>query len=467
MSPTASCLHAVRCLHGAALVALIVIVLASCSSPDNPSQQAARSLDEIKTSGKLRVLTRNAPTTYYIGRDGEPAGPEHDMAQAFASALGVEVEFIVKPSVKSIVEGIDQAEADLAAAGLTVTADRKAQFAFGPAYLDVTQQVVCRRDNVQPETVEELAGLDVVVIAGSSYAHRLAELRKTHADLTWRETEAQSTEDLLYSVWKREIDCTVADSNIVDLNRRYFPELIAPLNLNRSESLAWMMPSGRDDLQGAVTDWFRKYRESGRLSALNDQYYGFFEVFDYVDIRKLIARIDKRFPRYQSYFRQAAEKYDIPFHLLAAQGYQESHWRANAKSPTGVRGIMMLTRNTAEAMGVDNRLDPKQSIFGGAKYLAKLKKNRFSDEIREPDLTWLALAAYNVGRAHLHDAQTLARQQGLSPYLWKDIKQVLPLLADKRYYKKLKYGYARGTEPVRYVQRIREYQHVIENELGK
>ena len=126
----------------------------------------------------------------------------------------------------------------------------------------------------------------------------------------------------------------------------------------------------------------------------------------------------------------------------------------------------MLTLNTARAMGVTSRLDPKQSIFGGARYMHKLLNNRFAEEVLEPDRTWLALAAYNIGRGHLHDAQRLAREQGLNPHLWSDVKQVLPLLSDKRYYRNLKYGYARGTEPVRYVQRIRDYQLILENELN-
>ena len=180
-----------------------------------------------------------------------------------------------------------------------------------------------------------------------------------------------------------------------------------------------------------------------------------------------IKQIKNRFPKYQKLFQEAAAKYDLPYLLLSAQAYQESHWRANARSPTGVRGIMMLTLETAKAMGVKSRLDPKQSIFGGARYMSSLIKKRFADEVKQPDRTWLALAAYNVGRGHLHDAQSLAREQGLNPFLWGDVKQVLPLLSDKKYYSRLKYGYARGNEPVRYVQRIREYQHILENELNK
>ncbi|WP_225741755.1 transglycosylase SLT domain-containing protein [Halospina sp. K52047b] len=207
------------------------------------------------------------------------------------------------------------------------------------------------------------------------------------------------------------------------------------------------------------------FRKSGRLEVVKEHYYGYFEVFDYVDTRRLIRRVDERYPKYRSYFETAAEQYDLPYILLSAQGYQESHWRARARSPTGVRGIMMLTLNTAKEVGVDNRLDPKQSIFGGAKYLAKLKNERFSDKVEEPDRTWLALAAYNVGRGHLHDAQRLAREQDLNPHRWGDVKQVLPLLSKKFIYQNLKYGYARGYEPVRYVQRIREYQHILENEI--
>ncbi|MBA1148239.1 membrane-bound lytic murein transglycosylase MltF [Ectothiorhodospiraceae bacterium WFHF3C12] len=447
------------------LTILAVVVLAGCEDRPEAGVAQGRSLEAIKASGKLVVLTRNAPTTWYIGRDGEPTGPEYDMVEAFAGHLDVEPEFRELATVDAILTALANDEGDLAAAGLTRTDARAKQFRFGAAYQDVTQQVVCRRDNVQPESIDALTGLDIKVIANSSYSERLARLKADgHPRLSWQETEQADTETLLREVWNRALDCTVADSTIVDINRRYFPELIAPMNLGRSQSLAWALPAGAEELEAAVDGWLGAFRESGRLAALQERYFGFFEVFDYVDTRVYIRRIDERFPKFRSHFGKAASEYGLAPMLLAAQGYQESHWNPSARSPTGVRGIMMLTRNTAQAMGVDNRLDPRQSIFGGAKYLARMKK-RFVEAVTEPDRTWLALAAYNVGRAHMHDAQTLAREQGLSPHLWRDIKQVLPLLSEKRYYQDLKYGYARGMEPVRYVQRIREYQHILENEL--
>ena len=424
-----------------------------------------RDLEQIKDSGKLIVLTRNAPTSLYTDRDGIERGVEHDLALSFAESIGVEVEFKIKSSVKDIISAIENAEGDLAASGLTITEKRKELFLFSNGYQDVTQQVVCRRDSQQPDNVEDLVGLNLVVIANSSYVERLEELKEQVPGLEWTESSTDTTEQLLYKVWKREIDCTIADSNIVDINRRYYPELLAPLNIKESESLGWMMSEDRDDLKDAVDDWLADYKEAGELASLIDRYYGFFEEFDYVDTRKFITRIRKRFPKYQTWFKQAAEKYDLHYLLLSSQAYQESHWRADARSPTGVRGIMMLTLDTAKAMGVKSRLDAKQSIFGGAKYMSSLIKKRFVDEVTEPDRTWLALAAYNVGRGHLHDAQKLAREKNLNPYLWRDVKQVLPLLSEKKYYSKLRYGYARGTEPVRYVQRIREYYLILNNEI--
>lgn len=446
------------------VVAVACVAFVVGCSPSDKAQKPSRSLAKIKESGTLVVLTRNAPTTWYIGRDEERTGPEHDMVEAFAAYLGVKVKYKIKETIKDIIDGVENAEGDVAAAGLTITDERRQRFRFGPPYQDVTEQVVCRRDNVQPEEIGDLVGLNIQVIAASSYVETLRTLKQKYPKLAWTETDKEDTERLLYDVWRRKIDCTVADSTIVDINRRYFPELIAPLNLAKAESLGWMMSYQRGDLQDAIEDWFDEYQRSGQLAQLQEKYYGYFEVFDYVDIRKYINRIRTRFSKYRAYFKQAAAKYKLPYTLLAAQGYQESHWRADASSPTGVRGIMMLTQPTARAMGVSDRLDPEQSIFGGAKYLARIKR-RLPDDVEEPDRTWLALAAYNVGYAHLRDAQQLARKEGRNPNLWSDLNEVLPLLSDKHYYTKLEYGYARGIEPVRYVQRIREYRLVLDEKL--
>ncbi len=186
----------------------------------------------------------------------------------------------------------------------------------------------------------------------------------------------------------------------------------------------------------------------------------------WLDEKRFRFDIDIKLPRYQKQFEKAAQENGIPWTLLASQAYQESRWNHKAKSPTGVRGLMMLTRNTASSLGIENRLDPIQSIDGGARYYAYLEK-QVPKFIPKYDRIWIALAAYNVGMGHIKDAQTLARKFNKNPYRWDDLKTVLPLLAQKKYYKTLPYGYARGYEPIRYVKRIRDYWSLLERYLGE
>jgi len=420
-------------------------------------------LDQIRQSNELVVLTRNAPTTYYQGKNG-PDGIEHDLIQQFAAHLNVNYRFVVKDSTVEILEAMSSGEAHIAAAGLTKTENRVKDYLFGPSYQPVEQQVVCRRGGELPDAVEELVGVDLWITAGASYGETLQRHKTQIPDLAWQETSDFGTEHLLERVWKKEIECTIADSNIVDINRRYFPELVIAFNLTEAEPLAWLLPEDAAALNNEIEQWFNNLKQSGALSGILNKHYGFVELFDYVDLSRFNRRVKKRLPHYTKAFKSAAEENSLLWTLLAAQSYQESHWRAKAKSPTGVRGIMMLTLITAKEMGVKSRLNARQSIKGGAKYLRKLI-DRLPEEIVEPDRTWFALAAYNVGMGHIYDARKLARDQGKDPNKWHDLETVLPLLSQKKYYKNLKYGYARGKEPVRYVQRIRNYQNILEREF--
>lgn len=180
------------------------------------------------------------------------------------------------------------------------------------------------------------------------------------------------------------------------------------------------------------------------------------------EVKVFRKHLRSRFSRYGPTFKRAAKRHDLPWRLLAAQAYQESHWNWKAKSPTGVRGIMMLTRSTASSLGIRNRLDPAQSIRGGAKYLDRME-SRLPSHIQEPDRVYMALAAYNIGMGHLKDARHLARRLGKNPDRWDHLKTVLPLLRQKKYYRTLRHGYARGTEPVDYVERIRAYRRLLKH----
>lgn len=430
-----------------------LIALSACQ------QHEGDILEAIKQQKKLIVVTRNAPTTYYELRD-ELVGPEYDLTQAFASSLGVEVQYILKDSVSEILTAIQNGEAHIAAAGLTKTQQRENSLLFGPIYQEIQQQLVCRRGGASPKQIVDLIGLQIVIPEASSYDENLQSLKQSHTELDWQTINDKSTEDLIEMVWQKKIDCTVADSNIVAINQRYFPEVRVRFSITEPESLAWAMPKNATALNHAIEAWFDEFKQNGKLEELLNRYYGHIDEFDYVDTARFISRINTVLPKYKSHFIAAANEHKIDWLQLAAQAYQESHWRAKARSPTGVRGIMMLTLTTAKEMGVTSRLDPAQSIMGGAGYYKNLY-DRVPDAITEPDRAWIALAAYNVGLGHIRDARVLAQQLGKDPDKWADLSLVLPLLSQKKYYKTLKHGYARGQEPVNYVQRIRDYHDIL------
>jgi len=445
-----------RVRHGIPVLAVLFLLITL-----NQCQVGKRNLQSLDT---LRILTRNAPTTYYIGSNEEPRGFEHDLAAGFADSLGVVPKFVIINSVDGILEAMAAGEGDIAAAGLTRTDDRMERFQFGPGYFNIQQQVVYRRGGPNPDSIPDLVGLHMKVIQNSSYTERLSALQERYPGLTWEMTTALSTEELMRHVVRGSLDVTVADANIIRINQRYYPELRVAFPISETQQLAWILSERVPGLEDAVHSWFEEIRSSGQLAVVRERYYGHATIFDYVDIRAFHRRIESRLPRYEPLFRQAAGESGLPWTLLAAQSYQESHWRAHAISPTGVRGLMMLTQITARSLGVTNRLDPKQSVMGGAEYMLRLL-NRLPDGIPERQQIRFALAAYNVGMGHLRDARTLAERLGHDPDRWQNMEEVLPLLSHREYYTTLKYGYARGTEPVRYVNRVLNYRDILENSL--
>lgn len=431
----------------------VVLILVSCSKDGDH-------LQKIKEKGELVVLTRNAATTYYESREGF-MGVEFEIAKAFADSLNVDVRFVTKEDISDLFNSINNGYGDLAAAGLTHTEERGKKFLFGPTYQMVAQQLVCRRGGKRPKKFEDLVGISIKVPVHSSYVEQLRRVKKIHPEVQWEEVENTDTESLLEAVWLKKVDCTVADANIVAINRRYFPELSIRFNMTEPEPLAWVIPNNAHALQEQLESWFDDYMDSGKLDEVMHRYYGYIEQFDYVEARAYQRKIKSHLPKYNKLFKSAAQHYNVSWTLLAAQSYQESHWRVEARSHTGVRGLMMLTRTTAKELGIKNRIDPKASIMGGAYYLNKLRK-RLPESVTEPDRTWLALAAYNVGMGHIWDARKLAVKLNKNPDRWQELAEVLPLLTKKKYYKNLKHGYARGFEPVSYVKNIRNYQDMLE-----
>ncbi|SFV55254.1 Transglycosylase, Slt family [hydrothermal vent metagenome] len=421
-------------------------------------------LDQIKKEKKLNVVLLNAPSTYYIGNEG-PQGFEYDLLSAYAKHLGVDLNITPAHTVKEALKLSKNPNIHITSASLTKTPSREKLYHFGPSYFEVQEQVICNRGMLGsakfPRDVEDLEGLKIMVGDDTSYSENLQRLKEDGFDINFTTSSDYSTEELLEMVAKHQIDCTVADSNIYALNLKFFPEIALAFSISGREQLAWLLPKNAKKLEADMYAWLNDFNQQGKVTQLKDHYYSYVLFFDYYNTKMFYRRLKSRLPRYKKYFKEAGKYFGIPWTLLAAVSYQESHWNPRAKSFTGVRGLMMLTQRTAKILGVKNRLNPKQSIIGGTRHLKQMIKF-VSKKVKEENRLKFALAAYNIGLGHIQDAQKLATRLGLNPNVWSDLKIVLPLLSQKKYYRTLKFGYARGAEPVKYVDAIYNYKDILD-----
>ncbi len=440
-------------------ILLAILLLGSSGCSREPPEQLNR-LEHIRATGVLQVITRSGPTTYYTGANG-PAGMEYELARRFAEELGVKLDMTVALGAGDIVPILQNGRADLAAAGLAATELRSHKLRFGPTYLEIRQQLVYRPGTRKPDSLAELDGT-LGVVSGSALEERLQQLQAEHPDLQWTSYRNKSQQALLEMVASGELDYTAANSNEIAYARRYYADVAVAFDLSEPLGVAWALAADNNDpsLYEAVQRFFEELRASGQLAELREHHQEYIREFDYVDTRTFLQRIAERLPRYRADFRAAADAEGFDWRLLAAVAYQESHWEPDALSPTGVRGMMMLTRTTAERVGVDDRTDAQQSIHGGARYLREIV-GKIPERIPEPDRLWLALAAYNIGFGHLEDARRLTEARGGDPDRWADVRNHLPLLSQKKWYTQTRHGYARGREPVQFVRNVRGYYAVL------
>lgn len=445
----------IQLVFGLLAVLLIILILVVQPSIERGSKTE---LEKIQQSGKLRVLTLNSASTYYQDSYGSN-GFEYQLATLFSEFIGVTPEFITVSQFADLYPELLFGTGDIIAAGLSENeSEFSSAVAYGPRYFESDNQVLYRKGQVtRPKNVDDLTEGLLHVVSGTSQVKLLAEVRKQHPELVWREVEDAASEELIERVDSGEVAYLLADSHQIALQRRFFPELRIAFELGEPRQLRWAFNHAVDtSLANAIDEFFEKIDKGGRLEQLIHRHYSHVGKFNYSDIQTFTEYIKQRLPKYEALFRREAKAAGVDWRLIASIGYQESLWDPRARSPTGVRGLMMLTRVTAKQMKVANRLDPAQSIRGGAKYFASALK-RTSSKITEPDRTWFALASYNVGFGHVEDARVITQRNGGNPNRWIDVKETLPLLARKKWYKQTKYGYARGWEPVKYVENIRKY----------
>ncbi len=419
-------------------------------------------LRAIQDRGELRFITRNGPTTYYLGRDGEQ-GYEYDMAKALAKELDVRLVVEQAFTLDALFSALDRGEADIAGAGLTLTEDRATHYPATNPYAHQRPQVIYKVGERKPRNLADLRGLSIAVMSGSSHEDLLRDLaEKDEADFRWVSVPTSDPLELMFQVNTDKADLAIVDSRDFAIQQNLVPRLERAFDLSDERDIVWYLPAqaAESELLSRINSFLEERGENGFFASLEARYFAQDANISRVDSQTFVNRVRRDLRDYQQLIEIVAREQDLPWELLAAISYQESHWDPEATSRTGVRGMMMLTRATAKDLGVTNRTDPAQSLRGGARYFQDLRR-RLPDDIYEPDRSWLALAAYNIGRAHLEDARILTERQGGDPHIWADVMDALPLLEDPAHYSNLRYGYARGLEAVRYVQNIRHYYNIL------
>lgn len=447
-------------LKGLSWILLPVLLLVAGTLLPGDERQPNR-LERIQAQGHLTLLTRNGASSYFLDAQGA-TGPEYDLARAFADHLGVALVVEVADSFSDLSVDLIKGRGDFIGANLSRTPERERQFRLGPDYAESTTEVVIHRRLATPTALGDLVGMRLAVIAGSTYESSLREAAKTHPDLAWETWTDAGIEDLLLAIDQGELDATLVDSNILALNQPYYPDVQRAFGLDDRRPHTWAFVRDDDDsLVVAAEAFMRVAHESGRLAAIQQRYApADRDTLDHYSMRHFMRQVRERLPDYLDTFQAVGDAHELDWRLLAAMGFQESHWDRTAASPTGVRGLMMLTRNTANQLGLDDRLDPQQSILGGAQYLLRMR-DKLPERIAEPDRTWLALAAYNIGFGHLEDARVLTQRRGGNPDKWADVSRNLPLLTQEKWYRQTRFGYARGHEAQQYVRNIRRYYELL------
>ncbi len=438
------------------------LLLAGCEEEE--LQPSANSLQQLQESGVLHVITRNTPATYFQDKNGD-SGFEFELVQLLAQQLQLKLEIETVDNIEQLYQRIQQADGPLLmAAGLSGDPTKAPATVFSNSYLQVVPQVIYNSKQQRPKTAEDLLGKKIMVVKGSIHEARLLELQQQHPQLDFKASDQVEATDLLHMLDEGEIDITLVNSNELAMNQVYFPHIQLGFSLQPAAELRWGINQNyvqKDaELISYINDFLQQLQEDGTINSLGERYFGHVDTLGYVGANAFAKHLQRRLPKYEKTFKRNAQRFDLDWRLLAATAYQESHWDPLARSRTGVRGIMMLTLPTAEEVGVTNRLDPAQSIRGGAQYLAQII-GRLPEDIQEQDRIWFALAAYNVGFGHMLDARMLAEKAGLNPNSWVDVRSILPRLAEKQWYSQTRYGYARGGEPVHYVNNIRRYYDIL------
>ena len=426
----------------------------------NGCSKESSKLKQIKSNGILRIALVADPPHYFPSKVKE-RGYDFELVSHYATSIDVELEIIKTNTSDEIIFLLNQGKVDIGILGSSPEFDQK-NIKNVVTYNNSKWYVIGNRANRQlPKSIDSIEPNTMIVANGSNASFMLHSIGEDYPSLLWDELKNTNVRSILERINENHSKISIISEDIYVYYQYLFPETKKIFVLPIKYPSRWLVKNNNNlSFLYSINSFFNKYKQNGKLEKIGKTYYEHLNAFDYVDIRYYLKRIDKKLPKYKKYFVEAAKNSALDARIIAAVSYQESHWNRKARSPTGVRGMMMLTLDTAKRVGVKNRLNAKQSIFGGAKYL-KILYESLSNTIKEPDRLWFTLAAYNIGLGHVEDARTITKSQGDNPNSWIDVEKHIPKLSQKKWYKKTKYGFARGHESIEFVKRVRRYYDIL------
>ena len=442
------------------MLLLISCVMALVSGCQPSGEQAQRPALRIVT---LPLLTSYTPLQT-LNDAGNPveliSGFDHDLASRFAESLGRDPLFSVAKNYDDLVDQLKTGKADMAAAWLPKTFVDSQGLSVGPTY-GWMQPVLLRRARILYQTMP------------STRSAKTQSQSKTYnpSDTSIPDEIHQIQSLALPEIYPANppLAALIVSDTSAEIATSVFPNLSVHSTKDKKQEVVWAFtPEPSTESNKSKTVPFKAEAEAfikelnarGRMSQIRDRHFGALRKLPTGDKLAFLERSQTILPTYEPLFKQAQAQTGVDWRLLAALGYQESHWNPLATSPTGVRGIMMLTESTSALLGVRNRLDPAEAIPAGARYLKQLRAN-VKAPITEPDRTWMALAGYNQGPGNLIAARNLAKKYGLNPASWYDVKLMYPLLAQPAFTTNLKTGTANGQEAVTLAERVRMFYTLL------
>ena len=412
-------------------------------------------LEDIKSRGVIRVLTRNNSTSYFLYK-GVEAGFDYEIARWLAKELGVRLEMVVAPTRRELVPWLLDGKGDVIIAGFSTESSRADRVHLTRPYLETPWVVVTNKEAAAIDDKAELASIGQIVIKPSSGA--LARLRALAVPSLQIKAaiETKESEDLLDAVGDGEVAACVIEERIAKVELLHRDDVRVAFTVpGGDDAEAWAVRKEDHKLWAALDDFLAEHRKDVDWNVTYAKYHSSFARTAAVRDDSVRADRDGRLSPWDDLFTKAAESADLDWRLLAAQAYQESRFDPQAHSPFGAVGVMQLLPSTSKELGCGAPLDPPCAIGAAAKFLSKLMKRYDAPNVALKDRVRFSLAAYNVGPAHLDDARTLAATQGLDENRWfGNVEKAMMLLSKPKYYQGAPHGFARGDEPVRYVSEI-------------